>query len=96
MLIHEAAKKQDMNTILKLVNEQGIEYAKSKDLYQNNVLHIACEKGYDSVFDYALQQKIDVNACNVGGDTPLILSCKRGAIKYIEKLLEHGADGILF
>jgi integrin-linked kinase len=91
--LHEAAKKNDMNTIIKLAGTNGEEYIRKKDLNHNNILHIACFHGHQSLFSYAMS-KTDINAENLGGDTPLIIAAKQSNMDFAKRLITAGADGI--
>jgi ankyrin repeat protein len=67
MALYEAAKKQDMQNILKLQSEKGTPWIKARrDPYQNTILHIACDKGHKSLFLYAIKIGIDLNLQNIG------------------------------
>ncbi|CCM04267.1 uncharacterized protein FIBRA_06436 [Fibroporia radiculosa] len=39
-----------------------------------------------------IEQRADVQACNSGGETPLVLACRAKNFDLIECLLQHGAD----
>ena len=48
--------------------------------------------GLKKLFEFAMSIQVDVNPCNVGGDTPLILAVKSGKLGFVEALLNAGAD----
>ena len=47
----------------------------------------------DTIF-YALEIGVNVNAINVAGDSPLILSTKKGDIEAIKMLVDAGSKGL--
>lgn len=42
--------------------------------------------------DDLLNQGVDINAQNKGGQTALVIAARNGATEIVAKLLEHGAD----
>ncbi|KAI8912831.1 kinase-like domain-containing protein [Gorgonomyces haynaldii] len=91
--LHEAGRKADITTIQKLLQERGADFIKNnKDLHQNTLIHIAFTNGHEQLLDFCFEKKLDVDASNVGGDTPLIIACKRGFVSIAKRLLDAGAD----
>ncbi|KAJ3158195.1 hypothetical protein HDU86_003153 [Geranomyces michiganensis] len=93
--IHERAKAGDLPGIESLIAdpEYSGEGASDRDLHENTVLHIACKHGKTAVVEWALEQSgIDLNALNVAGDTPLILSASQGSLEIVKMLVAKGAD----
>ncbi|KAJ3155901.1 hypothetical protein HDU89_005459 [Geranomyces variabilis] len=93
--IHERAKTGDLPGIESLLAdpEYAGQGASDRDLHENTVLHIACKHGRTAVVEWALAQSgIDLNALNVAGDTPLILSASQGSLEIVKMLVAKGAD----
>ncbi|KAI8924287.1 kinase-like domain-containing protein [Entophlyctis helioformis] len=91
--IQDAIRKGDTETLKKMAFDKGPASVKNaRDLYANTALHTACFKGIKSLFDYALELGVPVDAVNAAGDTALILAAKRGDVAQMMQLIEATAD----
>lgn len=67
-------------------------FYRTKDEYDNTPLHYAAFFGTPSLTEKILNKKVNVNARNKFGTTPLQMAVIRGDKKIIELLLKYGAD----
>jgi ankyrin repeat protein len=58
------------------------------NIYNDNVLHIAIEKGNQSLVKLFIEKGIDVNAPKKDANTPLHLAAEKGQIETVKVLLE--------
>ena len=55
-------------------------------------LHVASEKGFESIVERLLQSNANANQTMNDGYTPLILAAKYGSAPCVRALLAHGAE----
>ena len=60
--------------------------------FRSNILHIASTYDLPSVVEAALDQRIDINARNIRGQTPLHCAASEGIERVVKLLLEQGAE----
>ncbi|XP_067661991.1 ankyrin-3-like [Haliotis asinina] len=59
----------------------------------NNILHLACSKGYVEVLKYVLSQNtVDINSRGRSKKTPAMIAAECGHEKVVELLMEKGAN----
>ncbi|XP_067653211.1 serine/threonine-protein phosphatase 6 regulatory ankyrin repeat subunit B-like [Haliotis asinina] len=60
---------------------------------RDNILHLACRGGHVKIVNYILMQNIvDINAKNTGGETPVMLAANSGEREVFDILVRKGAD----
>ncbi|KAI8615504.1 kinase-like domain-containing protein [Chytriomyces sp. MP71] len=94
MTILDFASSGDLASIEQLYSNGGEDVAallETRDLQDNNALHIACREGHVEVIDWALARHIDVNARNIVGDTPLIIAANCGHKDAVVRLLQESS-----
>lgn len=84
-----AVKKGDVAAIQKFFSKGG-----SPDIrldYDRTLLHVACEWGQLEMARLLIQNRVDVNAADKAGYTPLMLASQQGKVEIAEALLAAGA-----
>ena len=89
-----ACKRGNKAEVLKILRKDGKSALKNTtDDIQQSPLHIVSEEGHEDLVNLFLQDKyrVDVNALDSHGWTPLHSACKGGNTNIIEALLNRGA-----
>ena len=66
-----------------------------QDSNQKTGLHHGVENNHDSVVDFLLKNKVDVNIGDSNGNRVLHIAAMKGSIRMTKILLEHGASKVL-
>lgn len=77
---------------VKLLVEAGADLNQRERTYQQNCLHIACNRGFVELVEYFLAKGMDVNEVDVDGYTPLHIAVYSKKYEIVKLLLEKGAD----
>lgn len=92
--LHYASTRGHQNTLLLLLHAGADINAQTND--KNTALHLSCLNGHENCvkallyYSDHLKVRIDRNAQNKFGDTPLHMAAKWGFCEIIETLLEYG------
>lgn len=59
---------------------------------KNSLLHLAAKKGHLELIDSILDEGVEVDALNEGGESAIYLAAKKGHTNVVKLLLKEGAD----
>lgn len=93
---HRACMKGDRKLVEKAIKKAGKDILKQPGLeYGQAPLHVCCEYEREDLVQYFLQDKfagkLDINATDKNGWTPLHAACKTGNLEIIKLLIKKGA-----
>lgn len=91
--IHRLARKGVKAEFIKCVKKEGKEVLSAKDGdYEQTPLHISAEEGKEEIVYLLVDKyKVDINAVDKNGWTPLHSAAKHAHINIMEFLINHGA-----
>merc|ERR1712196_220989 len=61
----------------------------------HSALHLSAIQGYDSVVEYLIKQRADVDCVSKDGNTPLMWASHQGNLATVKMLIKLGADVLL-
>ena len=79
--------KCDETSILKAIELNILDF-NWKDSYSNKLIHWACKKNYEKLFNYLVTNKIDLEQPNLSGKKPIHLTCIKNNIKMVKLLID--------
>lgn len=77
--------------ILRLVEQNLIELNWTDD-YANGLVHWACKRNFNELFNLTIDNGLDLDLVNKGGKTPLHLACIKNNIKIVKSLIEKNVS----
>lgn len=89
-VIFYSVSKCSESTVIKMLEQKLIDFD-WKDNYSNNLIHWACKRNYQKLFDWVFTNYPDNNLFNVankGGRTPIHIACIKNNL-YLTKSLEE-------
>jgi uncharacterized protein len=93
--IHKLCQKADKGAITRLIKKDRALLSAKDDEYGQTILHVCAEYGREDLVHYLLSDrfigKIDINAVDKNGWTPLHSACKGGHLGIIQLLINKGA-----
>jgi serine/threonine-protein phosphatase 6 regulatory ankyrin repeat subunit B len=91
--LHDACKAGDENAVKSLLEANpGDVNSRDTGIYQQTLLHSACEKGHAGIAALLIEKGADVSSSDQKGRTPLHTACEKGHIDIAALLIEKGAD----
>jgi len=89
--LHEAARWGHLEVIQFLISKGADPNLKTTE--GTSLLHLAAMNGHAPVVEYLVKEaKLDINAQDKFGDTPLIAACGGGKVNTAQLLLQLGAN----
>lgn len=77
----------------KLSRNWGTEELAAVDIHKRNALHTSAQYSHDNLKAVLKKKKIDVNAADLFGNTPLMYAARSGDLSRVNLLLSAGATG---
>ncbi|XP_059488524.1 uncharacterized protein LOC132204199 isoform X2 [Neocloeon triangulifer] len=90
-VLHRAAKFSDSLEVLKLLTENMQEIFTTDD-FGNNALMYALDGNREENIEYLLGRNFDLRWSNASGKTALHIAAEKCLLKFLEKLIDLGAD----
>ena len=77
---------------LKCLKEQGLELDSINPRDARNAMHLAANRNREAIMDFLISEKVDINARDKQGNTPLHHAITKGADACAVNLIAAGAD----
>ncbi|XP_073023039.1 putative E3 ubiquitin-protein ligase XBAT31 isoform X1 [Primulina eburnea] len=94
--LFSAVQLGDLETVKEVMGKNSALVHSSTVYDRNSALHIAAENGQIEVLSYLLDASVKPDVLNRFKQTPLMLAAMRGNISCVNKLIEAGANILMF
>lgn len=84
--------EKEIHNILNVINNDSENYNKVNQKNVNNEFMISCFSGRVKIIKKMIENRINIDAVDSYGKTPLMLACYNGHIEVVEILINQGAD----
>ena len=90
--LFDAVRKGDERAVASLLAKRASVASVDEHAFRSTPLHEAARHGWLSVMRVLIDNYADVNATNVGNETPLFYAAQEGRTGCVQLLLDMGAD----
>jgi len=88
----EEGREDIMRLLYEHAKKNKIKILETEDKYGMTAIHIACEKGIQSIVSFLITEGAGVNTQDMLGETPLHFAAYNGHLTIVKELITHNAD----